>query len=510
MKIYAKKTFESLLEAVEQANHAAEETTIFLEEGAVCHACRTLEIRAKVPVILEGEGACLSGEGGGTGILIRSGDVTVRNFSFMHFFIGIGIEADGGDVSGVTIENCRFEDVTSEGITTAVRTSDTSLEYLTVRGCTFEAPSKTRGGHCSTAISLITASYESDREPLENVALKHVLLEGNHLSQNREDGNLFMLGITAHGACAHTFYLEEGDMRVVSMNRVEGSLQEDLVIRGNTVDGVFDIGIDVIGGLPGRFSSVLRDVVIEENTVGYHNTAINVGSTNIPCNGDVHDCVAENIMIRRNRVFPCVPGPHEPQIGIMVFTIRAESQTICCTDCRMTNVTVEDNEITGREVGIALQAAHATQDLPYPSRLENILLRGVTIRNNTIRSAQLPLRFWATHLEGRYDPFWGFPLPDFDNALPFSTRCEHVLMDDVTVENNTIEYYDIALTMGAAWACGHAFVRDSVVGENMRFSGNKLDKKEKVYAYRDVIVHAQPYEDAVCTDCVVLCRSKMA
>ena len=64
--------------------------------------------------------------------------------------------------------------------------------------------------------------------------------------------------------------------------------------------------------------------------------------------------------------------------------------------------------------------------------------------------------------------------------------------------------------MGAAWACGHAFVRDSVVGENMRFSGNKLDKKEKVYAYRDVIVHAQPYEDAVCTDCVVLCRSKMA
>ena len=510
MKIDAGRTFESLLVAVRQANLSAEKTEVILEKGFVYQADQTLEICAKAPVVLAGEGARLCGKGDGTGILIRSGNVVVQDLSFQHFFIGIGIEAEGESVREIKVERCSFEDVTSEGITTAIRTSDTSLEYLTVRACTFEAPSKTRGGHCSTAISLMTASYESDQEPLENVALKHVLLEGNHLSKNREDGNLFMLGITAHGACAHTFYLEEGDMRVVSMNRVEGSLQEDLVIRGNTVDGVFDIGIDVIGGLPGRFSSVLRDVVIEENTVWYHNTAINVGSTNIPCNGDVHDCVAENIMIRRNHVFPCVPGPHEPQIGIMVFTIRAESQTICCTDCRMTNVTVEENEIVGREVGIALQAAHATQDLPYPSRLENIQLSGVTIRNNTIRSAQLPLRFWATHLEGRYDPFWGFPLPDFDSTLPFSTRCEHILMDDVTVENNTIEYYDIALTMGAAWACGHAFVRDSVVGENMCFSGNKLDKKEKVYAYRDVIVHAQPYEDAVCTDCVVLCRSKMA
>ena len=470
---------------------------------------QTLVIDSSVPVLIEGNGAELSGEGNGTGILIKSSHVTVKDLSLKHFFIGIAVEANGRDVHDIIIESCRFEDVTSEGITTAIRSSGKQIEDLTVRDCSFEAPSRTRGGHCSTAISLMTASYESNQEPLSNVALRRVKILNNHLSKNREDGNLFMLGITAHGACAHTFYLEEGDMRTVSMNRVEGSLQEDLLIRGNTVDGVFDIGIDVIGGLPGRFGSVLREVLIEENTVWYHNTAINVGAANIPCNGDVHDCVAENIMIRKNHVFPCVPGPNEPQIGIMVFTIRAESQTIVCTNCRMTDVTVTENEIVGREVGIALQAAHATQDLPYPSRIEGISLCGVTITNNTIRKAQLPLRFWATHLEGRYDPFWGFPLPDFDPELPFSTRCEHVLLDEITVENNVIESYDIALTMGAAWACGHAFVRDSVVGERILFNANRLDKKEKVYAYRDVVTHAQPYEDAVCTDCVVQCRNKM-
>ena len=111
MKINAGKTFESLQAAVKQINLAAEKTEVILEKGFVYQADQTLEICAKAPVVLIGEGACLSGKGDGIGILIRSGNVTVQDLLFQHFFIGIEIEADGESVRDIKDDLRKLEEL---------------------------------------------------------------------------------------------------------------------------------------------------------------------------------------------------------------------------------------------------------------------------------------------------------------------------------------------------------------------------------------------------------------
>ena len=266
------------------------------------------------------------------------------------------------------------------------------------------------------------------------------------------------------------------------------------------VNGVFDIGIDVLAGLPGHSDCAIRGVLIADNTVTYHNTAINVGSVNVPCSGEIHRCSAKNFMIRGNTVIPAVPGPNEPQTGIMVFAIRAESQVMQVYDCTMEDIAVVNNDVKGREVGIALKAVHATIDLPYPSHLERISLKRVIVANNNIHQAQYPIRMFATHLEGRVDPFWGYLYPGHDESLPYSTLVRDIRMDDITVLDNEIYEYDIAVTLGACWACGWGFVTNSVAGPNLLFSGNKTDKGPRIFSYRKWVFDNDLYDHAIGVD----------
>ena len=450
-------------------------------------------------LIIDGQDGVISGDGQGTGALVKRSHVVIRNVTFEHFYNGVEIVADSEDLCDITVEKCEFIDVISEGVSTAIKKSGLTISDIAVEDCSFTAPTAERMGHCCTAINFMTACYESANEPMDHVTLRNVRCNRNHLRANPTDGNVFMLGITAHGACNHSFY-NFGDMLATSKNDVQYSLEENLEFVGNVVDGVFDIGIDVLAGLPGHSDCAIRGVLIADNTVTYHNTAINVGSVNVPCSGEIHRCSAKNFMIRGNTVIPAVPGPNEPQTGIMVFAIRAESQVMQVYDCTMEDIAVVNNDVKGREVGIALKTVHATIDLPYPSHLERISLKRVVVANNNIHQAQYPIRMFATHLEGRVDPFWGYLYPGHDESLPYSTLVRDIRMDDITVLDNEIYEYDIAVTLGACWACGWGFVTNSVAGPNLLFSGNKTDKGPRIFSYRKWVFDNDLYDHAIGVD----------
>lgn len=496
--------------ALKKAESAGEEVTIELDPGAtyqVGEETFLLKGDGTHKLILEGKGARLLGSGSGRAFTIHRGNVLVQDLHISSYFVGIWIEADQNHIDRVRIENCVFEDIVSEGVATAIANSGLCISDISVENNKFIAPTKERGGHCSTAINFMTACFETDHQPLHHVALRNVKCKKNELRPNPQDKNVFMLGITVHGACDYAFY-NDGDMLRSPYNDVSDSLEEMICIEENIIEGVWDIGIDVLAGLPAVRNCILRNVEIKKNHITYHNTAINVGTANIPSSGKVQSCETSAVTISGNTLIPQVPGPHEPQIGIMLFTVRAESRTIVCRDCKMHDIFVTDNHVYGREVGIALQAIHATQDLPFPSVVANCSLKRVFISHNKIENAQLPVRIFAAHLEGRYDPFWGFDLAPFDPKLPFSTWCVNGQIDDVFLSDNEIYEYDTAFTVGAAWGCGHAAVKDCTVGENVMAIRNKLDKRRKVFSYYKRITDQDMYEDAIGMNNCVLCNLK--
>ncbi|MCI8376415.1 MAG: hypothetical protein HFI29_13450 [Lachnospiraceae bacterium] len=497
-------------QALKEAESAGEDITIELDPGT---AYRTGEETLLLTggggnkLVIEGNGARLIGNGSGKALTVHRSHVLIRNLHIGSYFVGVWIEADQKDISEIGVKGCVFEDIVSEGVATAITASGLGISDIQVEENTFIAPSKERGGHCSTAINFMTACFETDHQPIHHVALRNVRCKRNELKPNPQDKNVFMLGITVHGVCDYAFY-DDGDMLRSPYNDVSDSLEEMICIEDNVIEGVWDIGIDVLAGLPAIRNCILRNVEIRNNHITYHNTAINVGTANIPSSGNVRNCETSAVTISGNTLIPQVPGPHEPQIGIMLFTVRAESRTIVCRDLRMHDIYVINNHIYGREVGIALQAIHATQDLPFPSVVEHCSLKRVTIAGNKIENAQLPVRIFAAHLEGRYDPFWGFDLAPFDKKLPFSTWCTNGLIDDVFLSDNEIYEYDTAFTIGAAWACGHAAVKDCTVGENVNAVRNKLDKRRKVFSYYKRVADNDMYEDAIGMNNCVLCDLK--
>ena len=147
-------------------------------------------------------------------------------------------------------------------------------------------------------------------------------------------------------------------------------------------------------------------------------------------------------------------------------------------------------------MGIALQAVHATQDLPYPSVLEDCRLENVVIYGNDIVNARIAVRVYAAHLEGRNDPFWGFKLEKFSRETPFSTRCERASVAGISIHQNKIVEYDQAFVLGAAWGAGHSYIHGSRIGNDIRVFGNELDPGRKIFCYEKQLVDEVMYDDA--------------
>ena len=455
-------------------------------------------------LIIEGNGAVLHGNGEGYGILIQKSNVEIHNLILEKYFLGIRVEAFSESISEISIQDCTFRNIQSEGVSTAIIKSGCSIENVLVNGNLFVAPISNENGHCSTAVNFMTACYTHCNMPIHHVSLKHIKCCNNQIIKNPDDNTPFMLGITVHGASAYGFY-NNGDMINSPFNDAVDSQEEDIVIENNKIDGVWDIAIDVLAAFPGKKRCTLSKVSIRNNIIKYHNTAINIGTSNVPHNGHVEDCHTNMIYISENKLVPEIPGPNEPQIGIMLFAIRAESGVICCEHCSMSNVFVINNTILGREIGIALQAVHATQDLPYPSLLKDCVLENVVILENKIQSAQVGVRVYAAHLEGRKDPFWGFELEPFNAEFPFSTRCENAMINGVTIAHNRIEEYDMAFIFGAAWGCGYSFIKKCTIGNEIYIYDNELDPGRKVFCYEKQCINEVLYDNACGAGNYVMC-----
>lgn len=487
----------SLIDAISLAKAAQEEITIEFAAGILIKVDTGLPaLESNIKTTIHGNGAELQGNGSGTGLILQGQNIYVEGLKVSGFTTGIYIQAENQNVQNVMITKSEFRNITSASVMTGIVNSDLSIEDIKITESFFEAPSKQRGGHCSCASCLFTAVYNTDDHPIHNVALRNVTWSYNHTVCNPTDGNLFSEGLMAHGACNYSFF-DLTDMFISSMNDVTHSVFENLLVENNVMDGVYDIGITVLASFPARSDCLLKDVIIRGNKIRYFNTGINVGATNQCCSGDVKRMYTRNVIVENNILEPQVPGPFEPQIGIMIFATRCESQLITCVDSHMEDIIVRNNDISGHEVGIQVEAQHGTQELPSPSNVSNCSIRRLTIENNKIHGAQNAIRMSAVHLESRVDDFWGYKVPPFDKSLAYSTYAGNNILDDVTIEGNEIIEYDVALTLCAAWICGHAFGKNNTVGPHITIKNNKLDGGRKVFCYSKYITDEILYDDAI-------------
>ena len=521
---YRIDTYETLNAAIIESCAAAEETVLEFEKDAVISLKSSLILseeerkqinsgKSLLPDILSlagvriiGNGALLEGDGQGTALVVRGNGIRIDGLRFCGFNRAVYICARDEDTRDVTIMNCDFRDMNQGYIMTGIENSGHSIEGVRITDSFFMAPDHIRGGQakgaCACATCLFTALYDTGDHPIRDVALRGVYWARNRMQRN-PDGNQFAEGVMAHGAADYNFF-GSGDMFVSSLNEVSDSVFEDLVIEDNDINGVHDIGITLLAGFPARHDCLLQNVILRRNRITYFNTGINIGAANQCCSGDVERLYARHILVEDNDLIPQVPGPFEPQIGVMVFTTRCESQRIRCVDCGMEDITVRGNRISSREIGIAIEAQHGTQELPNPSSISNCFIRGLKITDNDITCVSQAIRMFAVHMEGRIDDFWGLPVPAWDPRLTYSTLAQGNWIDDVEITDNRITEYDIAYTIGAAWACNHGLVRGNRIGRNIRIENNSLDKGRKIFAYEKHIMNDLLYENAMGFDNKVL------
>lgn len=480
------------------------ENVLEFAHGAFIELEKEIEISScKGSVFIKGNGAVLKGKGRGTALTIEGDKFNICGLSFIEFDVGIFIRSSKNNTKNIKVEECDFHQINNACIMTGILNSEHSIENIEITNNLFEAPAAVKeahnAGHVACATCFFNALYNQEDHPIFDAVLKDVIWRNNKTIANTIDGNQFSEGLMAHGACNYAFF-EGTDMVCTSLNDVYNCRFENLLIENNVVEGVHDIGITVLASFPGRHDNVLENVIIRNNRITYFNTGINVGATNQCSSADVSRMYARHILIENNILKPMNPGPFEPQIGIMLFTTRCESQMQNCTDCHMEDIIVKDNEIWGHEVGIQIEAQHGTQELPYPSKISNCTITDLVIENNKIHEAMEAIKISAVHMEGRIDDFWGYSVPEYDETKGFSTLAEGNVINNIKIHNNSIDEYDIALVVRGAWGCNHTFSRNNLVGPKVSIYGNILNGGHKVFCYNKYIADDILYGDAIGTN----------
>ena len=499
---YTVDDYKSLINVIDNIGAGAE-CVVEFEENVEIRLEKELVIFCTSRVVIHGNGACLKGKGSGTALTLEGDDCDVSGLTFRGFDTGIYIRSSETDTKNVRIHNCEFHEINNGGVMTGIITSEHVIEDIQITDNLFEAPPAMSGahnaGHVACATCLFNALYDEKDHPIFGAVLRNVVWSRNKTIANQIDGNQFSEGLMAHGACNYAFF-EGTDMFSSCLNEVYNCRFENLLVEDNELDGVHDIGMTVLASFPGKHDNSLENVVIRNNRITYFNTGINVGATNQCCSGDVSNMYARHILIEKNVLCPAVPGPFEPQIGLMLFTTRCESQMQNCINCHMEDITVRSNEIWGHEVGIQIEAQHGTQELPYPSKISDCTITDLVIEDNIIHNAMEAIKISAVHMEGRIDDFWGYPVHVYDEEKGFSTLAENNVINRIKIVNNKIYDYDIAVVVRGAWGCNHTFSKDNYVGPDVSISGNILDGGKKVFCYGKYISDYVLYGDAIGTN----------
>lgn len=491
----------SLWEAIRGLSESEERAVISFAEGG------DIALTKELPAIVSRKGLCIEGNQAHIhgakeydGIVVEGQDISIENLRISQFNTGIFIRSQEMNTKNVFVKNCEFSEIQSACVMTGITNSNLTIDGVAIENNRFEAPSSESGshtaGHVACATSLFNALYRTSDHPIHDAVLSNVVWRGNHTLANQKDGNQFSEGLMAHGACNYGFF-DGSDISQSSLNEVYNCKLVNLTVEDNIVDGVHDIGMTFLASFPGRHDNVLENVAIRGNRITYFNTGINVGATNQCGKGDVARMYARNIRIEKNTLIAQIPGPFEPQIGIMLFTTRSESQEQRCLDSHMEDVIVRENHISGHEVGIQVEAQHGTQELPYPSNISGCTIDRLTIEKNVIKGAQHAIKMSAVHMEGRVDDFWGYPVPPYDAEKGYSTLAEGNRINHVKIVENEIIEYDIALVVQGAWGCNHTLSKNNIIGPDYEIHGNRLDGGRKIFCYSKYKTDQVMYGDAI-------------
>ncbi len=308
------------------------------------------------------------------------------------------------------------------------------------------------------------AAVARDVAEVRDCLLEDVWLENNEVHGGLRIGFNSMAAMPSYGQA------------MALRTRLVNNTVRGLHYIGNWTEQCWDGGFNIVGAFMNTEGSLIEDVELAGNRIGYGITALYMFPGE-PIFGPNAGSVIRNVTIRDNEFKCTVDDVGEPIRGIFLAGGRldyfpgAEAR-----DCVLENVQIFGNTFDG--AGPVLTGAYTLLD--GEGCCENNVVRNVHIHDNRILNADYAFTVEGAQMEGRrYDWNFGFPRHDKKYLDPVEDddvvlmRMKNNRVEDVLIEDNVIEGYRYRVLASGADIRGHGLAEENKACKNIVMRNNR-------------------------------------
>lgn len=443
--------------------------TIDLEEKEYTLS-RTLNLRK--PIVFRGNGAKIIGKDLKYGIIVSSGNSRLENFHIKDVERALILDPLGGTMEHVVVE-CVSVDLVELAFEYGSSASGGVMRDIHFNACKVTGTSvwedSVTGGSSSLPFSGAAAVARSDSE------IRDCLLEDIWFERNEVYGGLR----TAFAASATAASFAE--LLQINVKLVNNTVRRMHYI-SNYVEECWDGPFNITSGWINTEGALMEDLEFAENKAGFGIAAIYLHSGE-PLMGPNVGSVIRNVVIRDNEFTRVIQDVGEPTRVIFMSAARLDYFPHAeARDCVLENVQIYGNIFDG--AGPVFCGAYALLD--GEGYCENNVLRNVHVYDNRIINVDYAFMVEGAQMEGRrYDWNFGYPRHDKKWLDPVEDdsvvlmRMKNNRVENLLIENNTIEGYRYRVLASGADIRGHGLAEDNKACKNIVIKNNHYGVGER-------------------------------
>lgn len=426
----------------------------------------------KTPKKLTGNGAVLHCRKQKYAIYVVSGDVTVQTLDIQNVQTAIVVDPMGARMENVHIlDNVMHLEMEGGcvgnimGIEAGSSRSNAVMRNIHIAGNTIHGSAGWEENELAinTPISVAAAVGRCGATLIENCLLEDVFVEGNR----------------CFGGIRVAYNLMCATLTFSDMSLMDTQYRNCTVRRAHMLhnyaeecwDGIFN----VVSGILAAESSVMEDLEIAHNSGGFGITSLYLYAGE-PIVGTNHGAVLRRIDIHDNSFTHGDFDSGEPVRGFFIAAGRTDYyENTQAIGALMEQVRIYNNTLKGG--GLVICGAYSLLD--GIGLCEDNCVRDVHCFDNTFTCVDYAFILEGANAEGRrYDWNFGYPRHDHKWLDPLDND-DQILMwmrgnrlENVLIENNTVDGYRYRVLAAGADVRGHALASDNSVSKNIVMRNN--------------------------------------
>lgn len=433
---------------------------------------RTMHITE--PVKLNGNGSTIKCDGIKEGFVIASSDVKMSGFNLVDFPVAVLIDAEGKTIENITVEKVVVKNLIEIGFAATNSLSNGHLRHVVIKNCDVYC-ANTEWLDVEEELSqqipfICTLALHRDLSTtlIENCSIEDIWFDGNYSHNGiREPFNFFGCGLLDDGM---NDYWNGREIKYRNL------FLDGLHFVRNKVDIAWDAAFNFIGTSFDAENIHSKNIEIAENDAGTGIAGIYLFVSE-PFYGENSNMTMKHVVIRDNNLHKSVDDVGEPERMVYMGACRLDYyEPTYARNNLLEDIQIYGNTFTGS--GPVITGIYSMID--GVSIAENNIVRNVRIHDNTILDAETAFIIDGCQCEGRrHDWNWGSPrhnkkwLDEIENSeVTFEFKNNGV--EDVIIENNTVDGYRYKVRATGANVRGHGIVSNNKANKNIRFSNNKF------------------------------------